>query len=91
MNYYADTYTNDEMNSICIRIIEGIYTVKDRPKARDIGCVFTSDDNTVNRFIKHRKQPYDVLRVGENTITVKEDNYNDEIKKRVPECTYTLL
>lgn len=90
MNYYAELY-NDDLNpnnvKVHIFIVEGIYEVNGRQKARVIGNLNITD----NRFYKMVKQPYDVLNEGEYTIILKEHNYNRETRSVSYEKTYTLL
>jgi hypothetical protein len=90
MNYYATLY-NDELNpdhiKVHVFVVEGIYEANGRQKARVIGNLNITD----NRFYKMVKQPYDVINEEEYTITLKEQNYNNEIRKVVYEKTYTLL
>jgi hypothetical protein len=80
MNYYAKIY-NDDYNpddiKVHISIIEGIYEVNLRQKARVIGDV----NITENTFCKYVKYPYDVINIEEYTITLKKNG----------EETYTLL
>ena len=80
MNYYGKIY-NDDYNpdniQIHITIVEGIYESQFRQKARKIGDVNISE----NSFCKYVKHPYDIMNIGEFTIT---------LKKRGGE-TYTLL
>ena len=90
MNYYAKLYKDDynlDDIEVHIQIIEGIYESNLRQKARVIGDV----NITENSFCKYVKQPYDVINVGEHTITLKKRFYNMETNSTSFEKTYTLL
>jgi len=81
MNYYAKQDNNQ------ISIIEGIYEINLLRKARVIGAI----NNTDITFCKFVKQPYDVLHMGEHTITLKKHGYNMDTHRVTFEETYTLL
>ena len=90
MNYYANMYSdtsNPEDVEVHIRIVEGIYESQNHQKARVIGDV----NITQSRFSKYVKQPYNIINIGEFTITLKKRNYNDETHSVSYEETYTLL
>jgi len=90
MNYYAILYTDNYIPDnikIHISVIEGIYDSNLRQKARVIGNINITD----NIFYKHVKHPYNVINIGENTITLKKSYYNDETHSICHEQTYTLL
>ena len=90
MNYYAELY-NDEYIPDNVKmhffVVEGIYEANGQQKARVIGNLNITD----NIFYKMVKQPYDVLNEGEYTITLKQQNYNDQTRSVSYEKTYTLL
>lgn len=73
MNYYARLYNvlNDDYTPDYTKrhvfIVEGMYEVNLRQKARVIGDINITD----NSFFKRVKQPYDVISIGEYTITLK--------------------
>ena len=75
MNYYAKLYSDDVY--VHISVIEGIYYSHLKQKARVVGDV----NITENKFCKYVKQPYDVINMDENSITLKKSG----------EETYTLL
>jgi hypothetical protein len=90
MNYYAKIYYDDyDSNNIKthLHIIEGVYEVNSYQKARVIGDI----NITENRFIKYRKHPFNVINIGENTITLKKSHYNDTTHTLTEEDTYILL
>ena len=90
MNYYAKIYYDDyDSNNIKthLHIVEGVYEVNAHQKARVIGDV----NITENTFIKYRKHSYNVIDMGENTITLKRLHYNDTIHNVSEEDTYILL
>jgi hypothetical protein len=81
MNYYAQRYTDEYDSSntnIYFSIVEGVYESKNKSKAREIGIL----NITTRTFYKYVKQPYDVIDIGENTITLNMARHNK---------TYTLL
>jgi hypothetical protein len=84
MNYYAHLYYGMDGEYMLdytqahIKIVEGVYESQLRQKAKEIGIV----NFATNSFYKQVKQPYNVIHIGENTITLKR-MYGSE--------TYTLL
>jgi hypothetical protein len=90
MNYYGKIYRdNFYPNDIktYIQIIEGIYEANNRQKIRVIGSI----NITENKFMKFVKIPYDVINIGENTITIKKTHYNPDTLVVYYQDTYTLL
>jgi hypothetical protein len=95
MNYYAKLYTDeyypDNINpddiKVYISVIEGIYEIDTQQKARVVCTV----NITENKIYKWRKHPFNVIGLGEYTIILKKDNYDNEIHRLLHEETYTLL
>jgi len=95
MNYYAKLYTDyyypDNINpddiKVYISVIEGIYEIDTQQKARVVCTV----NITENKIYKWRKHPFNVIGLDEYIITLKKDNYDNEIHRLLHEETYTLL
>jgi hypothetical protein len=85
MNYYGKLYHDG--NDIHITIIEGIYESHLRQKARVLGDINISNST----FCKYVKQPYDVIHIGDTTVTLKKYNFNIETNSILYEEIYTLL
>lgn len=90
MNYYAKLYTDEyypDNIKVYISVIEGIYEIDTQQKARDVCSV----NITENKIYKCRKHPFNVIGLGEYTMTLRKDNYDKEIHRLLHEETYTLL
>jgi hypothetical protein len=90
MNYYAKLYTDDyylDNIKVYIHVIEGIYQTDTRQKTR----VVCSVNITENKICKYVKRPFDVVGLGEYTITLNKHNYDNETHTVLHEETYILL
>ena len=85
MNFYGKIYNDGENTHISV--IEGLYYLTLLPKARVIGDI----NITENKFCKYVKQPYDVINIGENIITLKKRQYDMTTHIVSYETTYFLL
>lgn len=74
-------------NIVYIHIMEGIYYTNLTPKARDLGVI----NMTTNTFQKGVKQPYTVIDVCSNKITLKRRRFDMTSNIVCMDDTYTLL
>jgi hypothetical protein len=85
MNIYGKIDEWD--NVVYIHIIEGIYYTNLTPKARDLGVI----NMTMNTFQKGVKQPYTVIDLCSNRITLKRRRFDMVSNTVFMDDTYTLL
>lgn len=85
MNLYAQIYHVDEI--MYLIVVEGVYESRLIPKSREL-VVVNLTDNKIKKLVK---QPYDVLNIGDNTISLKKRRYDMNTHTITYEETYTTL
>jgi len=85
MNLYAQHH--DDGETVYLSVVEGVYESRMVPKARELVNV----NLTENKIMKLVKQPYDVINVGDNTVTLKKRRYDMNTHVITYAEIYTIL